>query len=803
MENSGMSSMVNPVALAQVPPIVLLQMGTSVLLADNFRFLAERSGKRAALRSLLTQTLSRLGQNRGTPLIDRPLIEHHNVASEQWVSVIVPLLPRNEPGGEHWAMFVYPAKQWTAQPPSAGIRVWASQLTGETLAIDSFSGQVNMLFTDEMPTYVPSHSARLLKGHLVAWLAETKGMPVGESHAARQLRVPVLDFKGVPRLSITTQWLLYGEEGQVQAILHCAFFPAQPVLIEHEKQLAATVFEAISEGVFVTDREGFIVRANPAFLAMTGHDSTDIQGLHCSRLWEDQVSTGLFKNMRKVVDEGAPWRIETGIVCRNGQVKPAILNVTATRDHEQQVTHYVGVLADMAEKKLSEQRIYRLAYFDSLTEIPNRVSFFERLNRALSSARRSEEAIAVLFLDLDRFKPINDSLGHTAGDQLLKAVARRLLYCVRENDMVARVGGDEFAILLADLKSPEEAESTAIITGRRILAQFGTAFMIEGREVFTSTSIGIALFPRDGQLPEELVRNSDMAMYAAKKGGKNNFHFYDSSMNVQAMERLIMESALRKALANDEFELYFQPQCEAIGGALAGLEVLLRWQHPRFGSLEPTQFLALAEETDLIIPIGEWVFEKALETLAEWLSSGFDPGHLAINISASQFKRANFVESLLMQLDKHGIDPHYIEVEITEQAVMEDVTRSLIVLERLSAAGIRIAIDDFGVGYSSLNYLRRFPVHTLKIDRDFVRDLELEGGTQALTNAVIAIGKSLHLGVIAEGVETEGQLSYLQEQGCDWVQGHYLNPPMNAAAVMDLYFCNVLEEREESSPEPA
>jgi EAL domain-containing protein (putative c-di-GMP-specific phosphodiesterase class I) len=365
--------------------------------------------------------------------------------------------------------------------------------------------------------------------------------------------------------------------------------------------------------------------------------------------------------------------------------------------------------------------------------------------------------------------------------------------------MVARVGGDEFAVLLTDLSTAKEAENTAIKTAKRILAQFVTGFLIEGREVYTSTSIGIAIYPRDGQMPEELVRNSDMAMYAAKKGGKNNYHFYDSTMNVQAMERLIMESALRKALTNEEFELYYQPQCETSSGALAGLEVLLRWQHPRFGSLEPTQFLEMAEETELIIPIGEWVVEKAFETLAEWLSQGFDPGRLAINVSATQFKRSNFVEWLLWQVEKHDIDPHYIEVEITEHAVMEDVTRSLKILTQLSAAGIKIAIDDFGVGYSSLNYLRRFPVHTLKIDRDFVRDLVMEGGTQALTNAVIAIGKSLNLGVIAEGVETADQHAYLKEHGCDWVQGHYLSPPLSASSIMEKYFCNVLEE----VPEPA
>ncbi|CBL44823.1 Hypothetical protein HDN1F_12400 [gamma proteobacterium HdN1] len=583
-----------------------------------------------------------------------------------------------------------------------------------------------------------------------------------------------------------------------QAVPEKAARPSQDQL------LADAVFDAISEGVFIADREGFIEKANPAFLTLTQYKSEQIIGQHCSRLWEEHLSSGIFKNMRKGVDAESSWRMDTTVVCNHGRVRPATLSVTAIRDLAGQVTHYIGILLDTAERRQSEQRIYRLAYYDSLTEIPNRVSFFERLDQALASAGSTGTSLAVLFLDLDRFKPINDSLGHGAGDQLLKAVARRLLYCIRENDLVARVGGDEFAILLTRLNTPEEAESTAIITASRILAQFATAFMIEGRDVFSSTSIGIALFPRDGQLPDELVRNADMAMYAAKKAGKNAWHFYDHSMNEKAMERLVMENAMRKALNNSEFELYFQPQCEADSGALAGLEVLLRWQHPQFGIQTPAEFLALAEETDLINPIGEWVFEKALGTLEDWLSQGFDPGYLAINISSTQFKRTNFADYLQILLRRHEMDPSYIQLEITEHAIMEDVARSQKILDTLSDAGIRIAIDDFGVGYSSLNHLRRFPVHTLKIDRDFVRDLELEGGTQALTNAVIAIGKSLNLSVIAEGVETAGQLEYLRTHGCRRVQGHYLSAPMNAAAVMEKYFCNVLDAREvqEKSAEP-
>lgn len=794
MEISGKNSLVSSVALAQVPPVVLVKMGCGVSLTDNYRFLADKSGKRALLRQVLDQSLVRLGQNRGTLLIDRPLIEHHMTGGDQWVSVAVPLRASTGNAADQWALFAYPAKQWTAQPPSAGIRIWISQLTGETLAVDAFEAKDEGGFSDDMPAFVPPHTARLLKNDMVAWLAESKGIPVGESHVARQLRVPVIDFKGVPRLSVVTQWLLYGEQGQVEAILHCAFFPAQQLLVEHEKQLASTVFEAISEGIFITDREGFIIRANTSFHAMTGYSKQDIEGLHCSRLWEDHLSNGLFKTMRKTVDGGDAWRVETGVVCKNATVRPSIISVTATRENENQVTHYVGVLVDMAEKKQNEQRIYRLAYFDSLTEVPNRSLFFERLNRALGNAQRSGESIAVLFLDLDRFKPINDSLGHTAGDQLLKAVARRLLYCIRENDMVARVGGDEFAILLTDLNAIEDAEKVAVKTARRVLSQFVTGFLIDGREVYTSSSIGIALYPRDGQLPEELVRNSDMAMYAAKKGGKNNYHFYDSTMNVAAMERLIMESALRKALASEEFELYFQPQCHALDSSLAGVEVLLRWKHPRFGALEPTQFIAMAEETDLIIPLGEWVLDRACEALAEWLLLGFDPGRIAINISASQFKRANFVESLLWQIERHGIEAHQIEVEITESAVMDDVTRSLEVLTALSDAGVHIAIDDFGVGYSSLNYLRRFPVNTLKIDREFVRDLVIEDGTKALTNAVIAIGKSLQLGVIAEGVETKDQFDYLRAHGCDVLQGHYLSPPLSSETLLEKYFHAVVEE---------
>lgn len=604
----------------------------------------------------------------------------------------------------------------------------------------------------------------------------------------RVVRQPICSVDGTP-LSATIQFsLLFDEDGAVLGALGIADFTPSRALLESERQLFTAVFESISEGIFVTDCNGYILRANPAFYEVTGFAPQQILGLHCGHLWKHAHGPELFRKIRHALTRDNAWREEISYCNAEGEHRPALMSFSQTHNQKHEVQHYVGVLMDIADKKQNERKIHRLAFYDALTEVGNRSLFHERLALAVEQAQSAGNMLAVLFLDMDRFKPVNDSLGHSAGDQLLKGVARRLLYCIGEGDTVARMGGDEFAIILRNLE-PDTAEQTAMKTASRVLGQFYSPFMIANREVFTSCSIGIALFPHHGTSGELLLRSADTAMYAAKRAGKNNYQFFNDAMNKRAMDRLIMENAMRKALVNEDFELYFQPQYSVANGVMTGVEVLLRWDHPQFGDVKPLEFIHLAERTDLIIPLGEWVFQQTCEKMANWREKGIEFGRVSINVSANQFKRRDFADWVLYQVKHYGIDPARLEIEITESALMEDVEHSLSVLQQLQAANLRIAIDDFGTGYSSLSYLRRFPISTLKIDKVFIDDIQLDKGTLELTQTVIAIAKSLKLGVIAEGVESWEQYRLLHEQGCDEVQGFYLSRALSEAALLELVAC--------------
>jgi len=441
----------------------------------------------------------------------------------------------------------------------------------------------------------------------------------------------------------------------------------------------------------------------------------------------------------------------------------------------------VGMIACLLEdereaSELATVEIEHLAYHDALTGLPNRPLFMDRLIVALAQASRANQKLAVFFLDLDRFKDINDSLGHSTGDALLKAVAERIRRCVREGDTVARFGGDEFTLLIPRIENIEDAAKIA----QKIIETLKIPFLIGEREMFVTTSIGIGIFPSDGHDPETLVRNADTAMYRAKDQGRDNYQLYAPAMNARALERLALENMLRKALSQRELMVYYQPLVDLASRRIVGLEALVRWQHPELGFLLPAQFISMAELSGLIIPIGQWVMLTACKQLRQWQKRVDSDLTVSVNLSARQFQQPNLVSAVADVLDETGIDPRSLELEITESNAMQNAEVTIHTLRELKALGVRISMDDFGTGYSSLNYLKRFPIDTLKLDQSFVREVNTDRRDAAIVSAVISMAHSLDLKVVAEGVETEEQLSFLRQQRCDRIQGFLFSAPMSA-----------------------
>jgi diguanylate cyclase (GGDEF)-like protein len=433
-------------------------------------------------------------------------------------------------------------------------------------------------------------------------------------------------------------------------------------------------------------------------------------------------------------------------------------------------------------RRQAEERVHHLAHYDELTGLPNRSMFNQRLSHALAQARRHDKPLAILFIDLDRFKNINDTLGHEAGDGVLKEVAQRLLGCLREGDTVGRLGGDEFVVLIEEL--PEHMQVAAV--ARKILAAVVRPFLVGAQEFNITASIGISTYPEDSEDLPGLLKNADISMYRAKEQGKNNYQFYSALMNIHTVERLALESGLRRALERKEFLLHYQPKVDIASGRITGIEALVRWRQRATELIPPAQFIALAEETGLIVPIGAWVLETACARNQSWRKQGLPPLRMAVNLSARQFAHENLLPDVARALDETGLDPAALEFEITESMVMRDPEGAVKLLSRLKDMGVYLSIDDFGTGYSSLSYLKRFPLDSVKIDGSFIRDIPGNADDAAITRAIIAMAHSLRLKVIAEGVETEEQLSFLREHGCDEMQGYHFSKPLPEDAFLRL-----------------
>lgn len=555
---------------------------------------------------------------------------------------------------------------------------------------------------------------------------------------------------------------------------------------ERELLLAGQVFNNSTESILVTDNKGYIINANPAFFDAIQFTLEEIRGLRPDDIINQKFhGRDFYSEVGQAILQDNYWQGEVHYLRKNGEERISWAGVSATLNRSGRVQNLIIIISDITERKIIERRIHKLAYFDPLTGLPNRSQMYERLDQMVIAARQNNTHIAVLFLDLDRFKPINDTMGHPAGDRVLKEVATRLQNCIKKQDLVSRMSGDEFTIALCDQKNADSAANTAVKVGERILHALQQPFFIEQRELFLTGSIGIAIFPHDGQTVTELLKNSDMAMYHAKDDGRNNVQFFDEQMNEKAVELLEMENDLRYAIDRGELELYYQPQYAAADCTMQGVEALLRWHHETKGMIPPGHFIPIIEDTGLIIPIGEWVLRQACKDMAKWQKDNIAVDRIAINVSARQFKQPGFIDLVQEVIAESFIDPKQLELELTESILIDDLDHTLDVLNRLRAMGVRMAIDDFGTGYSSLNYLKQFPVDTLKIDQSFIRNLPMNNDDAQITRTIISMAHNLGLGVIAEGVETKEQLEFLQQVDCEEVQGFYFSKPVPASTLVE------------------
>lgn len=549
----------------------------------------------------------------------------------------------------------------------------------------------------------------------------------------------------------------------------------------------SSAMEKVADSIFITDANGVIEYINSAFESITGYASEEVIGKTPRVIKSGQHDERFYQQIWETLLRGEVYRNVFINRKKDGQLYHEAITITPLADEQGKVTHYISSGKDITESIQTQERLHHLAHHDALTGLPNRILFVDRLKHALKRAEWRKRAVAVMFLDMDRFKIVNDTLGHEAGDRLLQAMAARLLTCVREGDTIARFGGDEFAGFLNDVASSKDVARIV----RKFLDALEPPFIIDGHELFISGSIGISLYPDDGADTQTLMKNADTAMYQAKQSGGNTSKFYHVGMNVDALTRLNLEAGLRRALERKEFIVHYQPQFDLNNGNVVGFEALIRWEASGSAPVPPTEFIPLLEETGMIIPVGEWMLRTACAQHAAWCAAGLPPLRMAVNISGRQFDGKNLIETLKRVLTDVPMPAEFLELEITESILMKNPEPDMEALQALSAMGMRFAIDDFGTGYSSLTYLKRFPINILKIDKAFVRDIISDADDAAIVSAIITMAHSLGIKTVAEGVETLQQIEILRRQGCDYAQGYYFSPPLPGDEIERLLQLNL------------
>ncbi|MGB9991862.1 putative bifunctional diguanylate cyclase/phosphodiesterase [Massilia sp. SM-13] len=555
---------------------------------------------------------------------------------------------------------------------------------------------------------------------------------------------------------------------------------------EERLNIAAIAFES-PQGMMVTDAHGRIVQVNSAFSGITGYAETDVLGHTPAVLSSGKHDEAFYRAMWDAIGANGMWAGEIWNRRKNGEIYPEWLSIAAVVGDGGAVTHYVATFTDITVSKAASDEIRSLAFYDPLTRLPNRRLFLDRLKHAISAIHRHRMHGALLFLDLDNFKTLNDTLGHSTGDLLLQHVAQRLVSCVRDSDTVARLGGDEFVLIIEDLgpTAVEAAAQTKSICNK-ILAELNAPYRLASHTCHSTPTIGATLFNDSRQKPDELLMQADIAMYQAKRSGRNTMCFFDHEMQLKIAAKAQLESDLRRAIENEEFELYYQMQVDRIIGPV-GAEALIRWNKPGHGFVPPSQFIPLAEEMGLIARIGNWALDAACKQLAAWqLKPEMRGLVVAVNVSARQFRESGFRGSVLAALERHGVRPHHLKLELTEGVLIENTPETIASMKALRDAGLSFALDDFGTGYSSLQYLKKLPLEQLKIDQSFVRELVDNEGDQAIVRTIIAMAHSLSLDVIAEGVETEAQREMLETFGCNRYQGYLFSKPLPAAEFEEL-----------------